>query len=104
MLTFLHDLQADYCSVRDQCSCTVVLVQTVPTKETLKVSACPKMKNMTNWVHRKVSFGYPTHFTGKSISLLTYVSIRRVSKCLSLNVRVKIVKILTEKKTKNTEI
>ena len=47
-------------------------------EKAVKISPCPKMKNMTNWAHPNVSFDNHTHFKGRTISLLAVMSILRV--------------------------
>ena len=69
----------------------------------VKISPCPKMKNMTNCAHPKVSFDHHTHFKVRTISLLAVMSILRVL-VLFYYIGMKTVKNLTDKKLKTRKI
>ena len=68
-------------------------------EKAVKISPCPKMKNMTNWAHTNVSFDCHSNFNDRNISLLAVMSILRVL-VLFYYIGMKTVKNLTGKKLK----
>ena len=68
-------------------------------EKAVKISPCPKMKNMTNWAHPNISFDCHSHFKGRTISLLAVMSILRVL-VLFYYIGMKTVKNLAGKKLK----